>query len=266
MHTDMGEICDHPRVLVGGLKTARLSRRDLIAQMVADCANARVDAAHEPKLVFTANGHSVALAATNAKFRRLLEEADVLHADGQPIVFASRLLTDTPIPERSATTDFIYDAADAAARHGLRFFLLGGTEDVNAQCALDLRRMYPGLIVAGRRNGYFRRNEEIALCDTINRSGADIVWVGLGVPQEQEFCSRNRAHLTAGWLITSGGCFNFVTGDYKRAPRWMQAIGLEWLHRLWCEPGRLWRRYALTNPLAAFLLLISTASLSGLRK
>jgi len=262
----MSEHPDHPRVLVGGLKTARLSRRDLIAQMVADCANARVDIDHVPKLVFTTNGHSVALAATDKRFRRLLEDADILHADGQPIVFASRLLTDTPIPERSATTDFIHDAAEAAARHGLRFFLLGGSEETNAQCAKTLRRMYPDLVIAGRRNGYFARGEEIGICDVINRSGADVVWVGLGVPLEQEFCSRNREQLSAGWLVTSGGCFNFVTGEYSRAPEWMQTSGFEWLYRLWREPKRLWRRYALTNPLAALLLLVATASLSGARK
>lgn len=266
MPIEMRAAADHPQVLVGGLKTARLSRRDLIAQMVADCANARVDATHRPKLVFTANGHSVALAAIDAKFRKLLSEAHIVHADGQPIVFASRLLTRTPIPERSATTDFIHDAAEAAAKHGLRFFLLGGTEEANAKCAEILRRKYPGLAIAGRHNGYFSRKEEAAICEDINRSGADIVWVGLGVPLEQEFCARNRQQLTAGWLVTSGGCFNFVSGACKRAPRWMQQAGLEWLYRLWHEPGRLWRRYALTNPLAAILLIVSTASLSRARK
>ncbi len=252
---------DHPRVLVGGLKTARLSRRDMIAQMVADCANARIDAKHRPRLVFTANGHSVALAATNTAFRETLHAADILHADGQPIVLASRLLTPTPIPERSATTDFIHDAARAAQQHGLRFYLLGGTEEVSARCAKILRRTYPDLIIAGRRNGYFTRAEEPAICEEIHRFGADIVWVGMGVPLEQEFCVRNRDRLTAGWLVTSGGCFNFVTGDYPRAPRWMQAASLEWLYRLWREPKRLGLRYALTNPLAMLLLIFSTAPL-----
>jgi exopolysaccharide biosynthesis WecB/TagA/CpsF family protein len=261
----MGYIHDHPRVRVGGLKTARLSRKDMIAQMIADCANARVDAKHSPKLVFTTNGHSVALAATSAAFRDLLDTADILHADGQPIVLASRLLTPTPIPERSATTDFIHDAAQAAQQHGLRFYLLGGTEEVNARCAKILRKTYPNLIIAGRRNGYFPRDEEAAICDEINRFGTDIVWVGLGVPLEQEFCVRNRERLAAGWLVTSGGCFNFITGDYARAPAWMQAAGLEWLHRLWREPKRLLWRYALTNPLAALLLLFSTSSLPGPR-
>ncbi len=257
----MSDIHDHPRVRVGGLKTARLSRKDLIAQMIADCANARIDAKHSPKLVFTANGHSVALAATSSAFRDLLNAADILHADGQPIVLASRLLTPTPIPERSATTDFIHDAAQAAQQHGLRFYLLGGTEDVNALCAKILRKTYPGLVIAGRRNGYFARGDEPAICEEINRFGADIVWVGLGVPLEQEFCVRNRDRLAAGWLVTSGGCFNFVTGDYARAPKWMQAASLEWLHRLWREPKRLGLRYALTNPLAALLLVFSTSSL-----
>lgn len=261
MPIDMKWMSDHPRVLVGGLKTARLSRMDLVQLMVADCANARTDARHVPKLVFTANGHSVALAAMRDSFRRLLDEADIVHADGQPIVFASRLLTATPIPERSATTDFLFDAAKAAQAHGLRFYLLGGTEEVNARCAQNLCRLFPGLILAGRRNGYFARDDEADLCADINRSGADIVWVGLGVPLEQEFCRRNRDRLTAGWLITCGGCFNFVAGTYRRAPQWMQTAGLEWLYRLWREPGRLWRRYAFTNPLAALLLFVSTAAL-----
>jgi exopolysaccharide biosynthesis WecB/TagA/CpsF family protein len=261
----MPDIHDHPRVLVGGLKTARLSRKDMIAQMVADCANARIDARHTPKLVFTTNGHSIALAAIDSGFHDLLDAADVLHADGQPIVLASRVLTPTPIPERSATTDYIHDAAAAAQQHGLRFYLLGGTEKVNARCAKTLHDTYPDLIIAGRRNGYFSHEEEAAICDEINRLGADIVWVGLGVPLEQEFCIRNRNRLTAGWLVTSGGCFNFVTGDYARAPAWMQAAGLEWLYRLWQEPKRLGLRYALTNPLAALMLLFSTSSLSGSR-
>src|SRR6185437_7722959 len=77
--TDMTRAPDHPRVRVGGLKTARLSRKDLMAQMVADCANARIDAKHSPKLVFTANGHSVALSATDRSFREALAEADIVH-------------------------------------------------------------------------------------------------------------------------------------------------------------------------------------------
>ncbi len=97
------------------------------------------------------------------------------------------------------------------------------------------------------------------MCEEINRSGADIVFVGLGVPKEYEFCTRNKSRLRAGWLVTCGGCYNFVTGDYKRAPEWMQKFSLEWLFRLAREPRRLFWRYAITNPLALFYMATRTA-------
>ena len=144
---------------------------------------------------------------------------------------------------------------------GLSIFLLGGTEDVNARCEQVLMAQYPGLKIAGRRNGYFKRDDEAAICDQINASGADILFVGLSVPFEYEFCVRNKARLQAGWVVTCGGCYNFVTGDYKRAPEWMQKYSLEWLYRLAREPKRLFWRYAVTNPLAAFLILTKSRKL-----
>lgn len=252
---------DYPEVMVGGLRTARLSRRDMMTMMVAECAAARGDNRALPKLIFTANGHSIALAATDAKFRSILDEADMIHADGQPVVLASRWLTHTPVPERTATTDFFHDGAIAASAHDLSFYLLGATEDVNAACAEIMQQRHPRLRIAGRRNGYFSKSEEAAICEDINASGADIVWVGLGVPFEQEFCVRNKHRLRAGWLVTAGGCFNFVTGHYARAPEWMQRAGLEWLYRLWREPKRLWLRYAITNPVALAMMLMRTTAL-----
>jgi N-acetylglucosaminyldiphosphoundecaprenol N-acetyl-beta-D-mannosaminyltransferase len=246
-------------VVVGGIRTACLSRSQLSDLMVGDCLAAR-GGNRRPKLVFASNGHAIALAATDAQFRKYFEAANLIHADGQPVVLASRLLTRHPIPERSATTDFIHDAARAASERGLTFFLLGATERVNAQCAATLEDSYPGLCIVGRRHGYFTPEEEAALCDSINTSGADVLWVGLGVPLEYDFCVRNRHRLNAGWIVTCGGCFNFVTGDYARAPAWMQRCSLEWLYRLLREPHRLFWRYAITNPLAVFALLAKTAS------
>jgi N-acetylglucosaminyldiphosphoundecaprenol N-acetyl-beta-D-mannosaminyltransferase len=250
---------NYREVMVGGLRTACVSREQMTKLMVGDCLAAR-QFPRSPKLVFAANGHAISMAVTNSAFRRSFRQATIVHADGQPVVFASRLLTRSPIPERSATTDFIYDAAGAARDAGLRFFLLGGSEDVNARCAEELVRRYPGLVIAGRRNGYFAADDEAAICEAINSAKADVVWVGLGVPFEYDFCARNKARLKAGWIVTSGGCFNFVSGDYARAPRWMQRAGLEWLYRLAREPKRLFWRYAITNPLALFTILIRTAS------
>jgi len=260
----------HAEVTVGGLRTACLTRQALARMMVVDCLAARQDSLSRPRLVFASNGHAIAMAARDAAFRRTFEQADIIHADGQAAVFASRLLTRTPIPERSATTDFIHDAAKVAVQTGLRFFLLGATEEANAEAARILRQTYPGLQIVGRHHGYFSQLEEDELCDEINLTQPDVIWVGLSVPRDYEFSVRNRPRLTAGWVVTCGGCFNFVTGAYRRAPGWMQATGLEWLYRLAREPRRLFWRYAVTNPLAIFLLLTRTfshrtAAISGTR-
>ena len=249
----------YTEVTVGGLATACLSRDGLARMMLQDCLDARASANRQPKLVFASNGHAIALAAQDEAFRFTFEQADIIHADGQAAVFASRM-TRTPIPERSATTDFIHDASRIAAQHGLRFFLLGATEEANAEAARLLRETYPGLQVVGRRHGYFGRDEEDEICDEINLTQPDVIWVGLSVPLEYEFAVRNKTRLRAGWLVTCGGCYNFVTGAYKRAPGWMQAVGLEWLFRLVKEPKRLFWRYVVTNPLAIFLLLTRTSS------
>jgi len=247
----------YQRITVGGVKTDCVSRQQMGRLMVGDCLAAR-GGKRSPKLVFASNGHAVAMAGTDPIFRRTFQAADIIHADGAPIVFASKMLTRAPIPERSATTDFLHDAAKMAEAHGLEFFLFGATEQVNAACSARLNASYPRLRIAGRRHGYFGRHDEVAIVDDINASGADVLWVGLGVPLEYEFCLRHRDRLKLGWVVTCGGCFNFAAGAYRRAPDWMQRAGLEWLHRLWREPKRLFWRYAITNPLALFLLLTRT--------
>ncbi|MBL6853465.1 MAG: WecB/TagA/CpsF family glycosyltransferase, partial [Alphaproteobacteria bacterium] len=249
----------YAEVVVGGLKTACLGRDRMSAMMVDDCFKVR-RGERAPKLVFASNGHAIAFAATNARFREVFETADIVHADGQPVVMGSRL-AGTPIPERSATTDFIHDACKAAAQTGLSVFLLGATENVSARCAEVLAARYPGLKIAGRRNGYFKREDEAAICDEINASGADILFVGLSVPFEYEFCVRNKARIRSGWVVTCGGCYNFITGDYRRAPTWMQKYALEWLYRLVREPKRLFWRYAVTNPLALALIVLNSHGL-----
>jgi N-acetylglucosaminyldiphosphoundecaprenol N-acetyl-beta-D-mannosaminyltransferase len=248
-------------VMIGGIKTACLSRNDLARMMLADCFAAREIDGARPKLIFASNGHTMTLAAKDWDFRRTFESADLIHADSQAAVFASRLLTRTPLPQRSATTDFIHDAAVAAAEHGLRFYLLGATEENNEKAAAILARTYLGLQIVGRRHGYFSQLEEDDICDEINLTRPDVIWVGLSAPLEYKFAVRNRKRLKAGWLVTCGGCFNFITGHYARAPRWMQTAGLEWLHRLWREPRRLFWRYATSNPVAVFLLLTRTKTL-----
>ena len=246
-------------VIVGGLRTACIGRKEMTELMVEDCFAARTQNL-APKLIFAANGHAIATAALDESFRNNFEQADLIHADGQPIIAISKLLTDTPVPERTATTDFIHDAAAAAAEKGLTFYLLGGTEEANAKSAEILAEKYPGLKIVGRRHGYFSIDEEDDICDEIAAVRPDVLWVGLGVPKEYDFCVRNKHLLQAGWVVTCGGCFNFVTGGYSRAPELLQQTGFEWAYRLFKEPKRLFWRYLTTNPVALFLLFTQTRS------
>ncbi|MEY4985087.1 MAG: hypothetical protein RIR62_3353 [Pseudomonadota bacterium] len=223
--------------------------------LVAWCA-ADVAARHRPpRVVMDVNGHALSLARTDPAYRAQVAQADIIHADGGFLVTLSRRLAGPAIPERSATTDMIHDFAAHFARTGGSFFLLGGEEATNAEAARRLADSYPGLRIAGRHHGYFTDAEEPQVAGLIDRSGADVVWVGLGKPREQAVALRLRDRVSACWIITCGGCFNYITGAYPRAPRWMQKANLEWLHRLATDPRRLFRRYALTNPHALWIAL-----------
>lgn len=247
-------------VLVGGIEVARITRADLVKNMIEDCVRIG-NSESSCKLIFDLNGHGVALARRSEDFAASLNKADLIHADGQPIVAASRLLTRAPIPERSATTDFFHDASEAASRVGLRSYYLGGSERVSEDCEAKMKEFYPGLIIAGRRNGYFSEEEEAEICEEINSLSVDLLWVGLGKPLEQAFCVRNKHRLKVGWVITCGGCFNYVTGGYPRAPAWMQKFGMEWVHRMATGPRRLIWRYVSTNPVALYMLLMHTKAI-----
>jgi exopolysaccharide biosynthesis WecB/TagA/CpsF family protein len=226
--------------------------------MVEDCLGARQGNA--PKLIFDINGQALAIARTNLEYRKALQKADIVHADGQAIVMASQLFTKTPIPERSATTDMFHDAALVASKHKIRFFFLGATEAVNQQCAATMQAHYPNLLIAGRHHGYISSEDEDRICKLINSANVDVLWVGLGKPLEQEFCIRNASRLKAGWIITCGGCFNFVSGEYSRAPKWMQSTGFEWLYRAATRPKQFLWRYLTTNPVAIYMLLTGIRS------
>jgi N-acetylglucosaminyldiphosphoundecaprenol N-acetyl-beta-D-mannosaminyltransferase len=238
---------------VGGIPVSTLSLDQLISKMISEAPSIRKSGA-SPMLVFDCNGHALSLADADPAYRGDLLAADLVHADGQVIVKASQLFGQAPIADRSSTTDMFIDSLKPAATGHVRYFIFGGRENVNAACSDKIITETPGLALAGRRNGYFKPDEEDAVVAEINASGADVLWVGLGKPREQAFCVRNRNRLKTGWIVTCGGLFNYITGDYPRAPRWMQDMGLEWLHRMATNPRHLAWRYLTTNPHALWLI------------
>ena len=240
------------KVVIGGVAIDRVSREGLAQEMIEDAKRPL----EEPRLVFCINGQGISMAARDSAHMADIQKADVMHADGMSLIFASRMFTGRPLPERIATTDFFHDAARAASKEGLKFYLLGATEEVVRKAFDRSREMYPGVQWVGYHNGYFTEDEEEEICAKIVASGADVVWVGMGEPRQKTFCVRN-AHRLKGvtWLKTCGGLFDFVAGKNRRAPEWMQSMGLEWLYRTFLEPRRLFLRYFITNPHAIWLFV-----------
>lgn len=234
-------------VRIGGLDTAVITLEAMAEKMTDDCLGR--DPCSLPKLVFSSNGQGISLAARDRDFYQIMQMADMIHADGMSVVNASRLMTNTPLPERCSTTDFFHNAARAAVKNGLSFYILGGREDQNRRAADAMQRLYPGLKIVGRRNGYFSNEENEAICTEIVASGADVLWVALGKPKQEFWSFQNRDRLRGiGWIKTCGGLFGYLVGDEKRAPYFMQRIGAEWLWRAILSPRRLGWRYLITNP------------------
>jgi N-acetylglucosaminyldiphosphoundecaprenol N-acetyl-beta-D-mannosaminyltransferase len=247
-------------VFVGGMPIAVIDR-DRSAQLMVDLALARRGSSLPPPVITSANGHVVSMCARDPSIRSLFLAADLIHADGMSLVFASRLRCRPPLPERVATTDLFHDVARVAETGGASCYLLGATRDVVEAAVANVRAMYPRLAIAGFRHGYPHGDDgEAQVIADINAARPDILWIGMGSPLELAFSMRNRHRLTnVGLIKTSGGLFDFLSGRFRRAPLWMQAAGLEWLHRLALDPRRLLLRYLTTNPHALYVLLTANA-------
>lgn len=233
-------------ISIGGIKTACIDRVGL-AKLIDDLSQRFEAGISQPFIIFDTNGHGISLAHTDPQFKALLDQADLIHADGQSIVSFSKRLDGPVVPERTATTDMIHDLPNYLDRP-LKHYLLGGEDRVVNQAAAIMDEQYDKFEVAGVHHGFFSEAEEEALCEQINLAKPDVLWVGLGKPKEQAFCLRNKHRLHVPVIITCGGCYNYITGDYPRAPQWMQDRGLEWLHRLATNPRKLFWRYFITNP------------------
>lgn len=254
---------DFATVPIGGFNTVIATATQFADRMTADCLAARAARSAgkpiPPKLAFSSNGQGVSLAGGDREFADIMNQADFVHADGMSVVFASRLPGRARLPERIATTDFFHDAAEAAMKSGLNFFILGGSEAQNLAAYQAIQKAYPALNLVGRRNGYFSREEDTAVCAEIVAAGTDVLWVGLGKPLQERWSVANRERLAGvGWLKTCGGLYAFLAGEARRAPDWAQAAGLEWAWRMLQEPGRLAWRYLVTNPHALYLMLTAS--------
>ncbi|HXC56174.1 MAG TPA: WecB/TagA/CpsF family glycosyltransferase [Rhizomicrobium sp.] len=182
----------------------------------------------------------------NAELRTDVTAADIINIDGMSIVWGARLLG-IDVPERVAGIDLMENLFELCAGHGFRAFLLGADRDVLGATIARLRREYPSLQIAGSADGYFGPGEENRIVEEINASMTDCLFVAMPTPRKERFLARYRDKLQASFIMGVGGSFDVYGGKVRRAPEWIQSLGMEWLFRVAQEPRRLWRRYYETN-------------------
>jgi N-acetylglucosaminyldiphosphoundecaprenol N-acetyl-beta-D-mannosaminyltransferase len=194
----------------------------------------------------------------DARLRQIVQRCDLVNADGQGVIWASRLLGD-PLPERVAGIDLMEELLALAERRGYRVYILGAREAVLERAIERIRERHPGLQLAGWRDGYFGRDEEADVCAAIRAGSPQIVFVAMSTPRKEYFLAERGPELGAQFVMGVGGAVDVMAGLTRRAPCAWQRLGFEWLFRLLQEPRRMFRRYAVTNARFAWMVGVALA-------
>jgi len=241
-----------PSVEIHGLTFSNVTARGCVDEVLQRCA------AGIGGWVITPNLDILRQCAESDEIRDLVNAADLVVADGMPLLWASRL-QGTPLPERVCGSDLIWSVPEGAAERGLSIYLLGGADDTAERAAEVLQRHYPSLRIVGTYAppfGFEKDDEEIArIRAAVERAAPDIIFVALSFPKGERLIQRIRSSRPRAWWLGVGISFSFVCGRIPRAPRWMRIMGLEWVYRLYQEPRRLFKRYLIDDiPFALRLL------------
>lgn len=192
------------------------------------------------------NAAKLVAAARDHRLRRAIAASELVTADGQAVVWASRLLGE-PLPERVAGIDLMNALLARAGERGWRVYLLGAREPVLERAAQRIRERDARIQIVGRRDGYFTADDEPSVVARIAEARADLLFVGMSSPKKEYFLEAHGPALGVPFVMGVGGAFDILAGKTRRAPLFVQRLGLEWLFRLAQEPRRLFRRYAETN-------------------
>ncbi|PPQ21380.1 glycosyltransferase [Bradyrhizobium sp. AC87j1] len=179
--------------------------------------------------------------------------SDVVGLDGMGIVWGARALG-LPATSRVAGVDLLAELLAVCAHEGFKPYFLGATPGVLHQAMQSARERHPSLVFAGWHDGYFKREQEKDVVRDIQSSGADCLFIGMPTPRKERFLAAHRDDLGVPFIMGVGGSFDVLAGTVRRAPVRLQKLGLEWLYRIYQEPGRMWWRYARTNALFAGVL------------
>ncbi len=193
------------------------------------------------------NAGKIVAMQSDSQLRQSVNESDLINADGQAVVWASRFLG-KPLKERVAGIDLMVNLVKVTHRQKHKIFFFGAKEEVVKKVVEIYSEQYSPEIIAGYKNGYFRKEEEKDIAEQISKSGANILFVAISSPTKENFLYENKQLLSnVNFIMGVGGSFDVVAGKVKRAPLWMQNLGMEWFYRFVQEPKRMWKRYLVGN-------------------
>ncbi len=200
-------------------------------------------------------------ASRDPELCQIINDCALINADGMPVVWASRLLG-KGLKERVAGVDLFESLMQRSAQKGWRVFLLGAREEVVSGVSTIYQKKYPGLTIAGYRNGYWKPEEEAGVVEQVKAAQADLLFVAISSPKKEQFLGKYQAEMKVPFAMGVGGTFDVAVGKVKRAPVWMQNSGLEWFYRFLQEPRRMFRRYFIDD-MAFFGLMAKELLVSG---
>ena len=244
----MSRSINHHAVDLLGIRVAALRMNELLRiceEHIAEKNSLLLSVVNVAKLVNSSK---------DGELRKSVMEADIVLADGLPIVWLSRLIGD-PLPERLAGIDIMYGLLERASQNNYGVYFLGAQKPIVQKVVQIVERLYPGLRVAGYRDGYFTDSESKEVAEKVRNSSTDILLVAISSPKKENFLRDWRKFMNVPVCHGVGGSFDILAGATKRAPFWVQRYGLEWLYRLIQEPRRMWRRYLVTNTIFVKLSL-----------
>ncbi|MHC1717114.1 MAG: WecB/TagA/CpsF family glycosyltransferase [Acidaminococcaceae bacterium] len=199
---------------------------------------------NQKTFVVTANAEIIMMGQSDTEYMKILNKAALVLPDGAGTVWAGRKLG-YEVPERVAGYDLFLNLMTEAAKKNLKVFFFGAAPGVAEEAKEKCEILYPGVSIVGRRDGYFKEEENLAIVEEINNSGANLLFVALGAPKQEKWLSKHHDILKPTLLMGIGGSFDVVAGKMERAPKWMQDASLEWLFRLYKQPSRFGRMLVL---------------------
>jgi len=210
------------------------------------------------------NIHAINLAQGDQRFRDLLNSAWTVYCDGEGVRLGARILG-RHLPPRIVLTYYLWELCEAFEKDGISVYFLGGRQEVLEQAVSTVKERFPGLKIAGAHYGYFQKSgtESENVVESVSRSGADVLFVGFGMPLQEHWIAENLDRLQVHAILPCGSMIEYAGGAKRYTPAWMADHGMEWLFRLMQEPGRLWTRYLIGNPL--FLLRVLRQRAGGNR-